>query len=391
MTPGSAPAVWVIAALGQSPGVLTELVWALCDEGHDIVGFEVWTTSAGQSRLAEDIGSPAWMRLKLAVHPRWFPHAPHPDTLDDHPPPAAADVREAVRRRDTFAVQVLCDAGGAALSDIRSTADADAVQEALFDRVDQLASALPPGVQLVGSVAGGRKTLSAALQAAFSMHAPVDARLVHVLVHPHMERPFPRLQAYRFPGDGSQEAWIAAQPDPGSHPPVPRPDQQITLTDIPYAPLAAWRYHHDDANAPSWGAMRQLRRAAGPVRGRLTFVGVDEVWTLEALDADGSALCDPIRLDKMDGLVMAGVLAAGGGAAHKEALAALYAIPEAVPHLPPEPQDAEAWDKRVKAFKSAVGKLRKQTEPLRALGLSDLVYRKDARGIVAHVDVKWSV
>ncbi|MFT4626580.1 MAG: hypothetical protein ACI8PZ_005257 [Myxococcota bacterium] len=246
--------VWVIAVLGQSPGVLTALVWALCREGLNIVGIEVWTTSGGVVNLEGDLRRPddPWLALESAVRPMRFPRPPQPGTLEEHGPPAGAALTRAVRQRSCFATHVLRGASGERL--IRSLGDAEVLQEALYDRVETLTAQLPPDVQLIGSVAGGRKTMAAGLQAAFTMYAEPTARLVHVLVHPDIERPWTRLRAFRFPGDGSQQAWLADNDGP----PAPPLGQQLQLTEIPFAPLRAWRCHFDQVAAPSWSTVRAL-------------------------------------------------------------------------------------------------------------------------------------
>lgn len=378
-----ADSVWVIAVLGHSPGVLTGLVWALCREGLDIVGIEVWTTTGGVARLEGDLRRPddPWLALEGVVRPRRFPRPPPPGTLEEHPPPRGDALARAVRQRTCFATNVLRSATGDRLEDIRTLGDAEVLQEALYDRVEALTRDLPPEVQLVGSVAGGRKTMSAGLQAAFTMYAEPTARLVHVLVHPDIERPYPRLRAFRFPGDGSQEAWLADE----DAPPPPPVGQQVQLTEIPFAPLRAWRYHFDQQRPPRWSEVRRLRQASAGVRGRLVFHERDEVWTLVALGDDDAVIYD-LPLTKVVGCAMAAVVLTDGGR-YDAMVEALEGHPVLRTHVPPPATGADEHERRRGAMRTAVGELRRVTQPLRSLGLSDLYYRKDGRGIVAPIAI----
>ncbi len=70
----------------------------------------------------------------------------------------------------------------APLSDLLTSPDAALVADAIYQCVHDLSRpGCPP---LVASIAGGRKTMSADLQAAFSVYARPEDRLVHVLVEP---------------------------------------------------------------------------------------------------------------------------------------------------------------------------------------------------------------
>ncbi len=64
--------VYVVALLGESPGVLTELLWHLVAvERLRIAGCEIWTTTAsigeGSTRGLRAIGPEAWDALRQAL------------------------------------------------------------------------------------------------------------------------------------------------------------------------------------------------------------------------------------------------------------------------------------------------------------------------------------
>ena len=164
----------LLAVTGLSPQVLTETVWALADEGYGLPDeVHVVTTGTGarfvdavlldrpaayKARPIEPQG-PGWARLAEALG------APLPAPL------VTAPTRPGEQ---------------APLDDLTTSPDAALVADALYQRAHDLtAPGRPP---LVASIAGGRKTMSADLQSAFSVYARPGDRLVHVLVDPAHER-----------------------------------------------------------------------------------------------------------------------------------------------------------------------------------------------------------
>lgn len=181
--------VFVIALLGMSPAVVTELLWHLVKvEERRVVGLEIWTTSsairpAGSRMLNTLAALDRTLREQLG-------------SLAEHLPPLPANLEPAVSRPElpgpVARVVRFCDADDVGLTDVDDDASATRVAEQLERRVGELTRSLGE-VELVGSLAGGRKTMSAALQTAFALHArPLD-RLLHVLLHPDLESKGPPL------------------------------------------------------------------------------------------------------------------------------------------------------------------------------------------------------
>lgn len=166
--------ILVLAVLGTSPAVVTELLWhLLVREQRTLAGVEIWSTSTG---AAPETLRPLWNQLatlapNLPILPARIPKTPPGDAPFDGTPVRFVTFR---------------GADNTELADIDDADATDRVAAALHDRVRVLGRS--DDYELVGSLAGGRKTMSAALQTAFSFQAPAGARLVHVLLHPQVEK-----------------------------------------------------------------------------------------------------------------------------------------------------------------------------------------------------------
>ncbi len=156
--------VYVMCVLGESPTVLSNLLWWLASvEQQPVAGIEVWATGRGIGHLQQLVATEDWSALQRLTGPlpalqagvepaSSFGFRVHPHTLEE-----------------------------AVLDDVRSADEAAAVSACLHDRVRTLRQELPEGIQLLGCLAGGRKTVSAALQTAFCLQARAQDRLVHVV------------------------------------------------------------------------------------------------------------------------------------------------------------------------------------------------------------------
>jgi len=198
---------YVLAVLGESPAVLSELLWWLCvREQRPVAGIEVWATGRGGERLRKLVDSPAWSELSAQTGP--LPMLQPVDT----PPQASHGFR---------VHPLLC--GDRVLHDVRSQEESAAVAARLHDRVRSIRADLPDHIDLVASLAGGRKTVSAALQTALCLQAGPTDRLVHVLLHAELEAALRRegqLTSFCAPGP----RWQAL-----SHVPV---DDQVLVYDV---------------------------------------------------------------------------------------------------------------------------------------------------------------
>ena len=257
--------VYVVAILGTSPGVLTNLLWLLAArEAHRVVGVELWTTGGsdgggGLGRLKRE--RHGWDALSLLLGDR-IPALPadpqgiRPEA--DGGPPARPGVR-------VFVPWV----GSDPIDDVANHAEATRFAADLHARVRSLARDAPAG--LIGSLAGGRKTMSASLQSAFTLFGRPHDRLVHVLVHPTLEaagllgRPFPTAEVEAQTGVPMAEQVTAHD--------VPFPlVGVIARTTLP--PLAEALDRHD--YEALWGRLREV--ATAPPRARLAPEG--DRWAL---------------------------------------------------------------------------------------------------------------
>lgn len=217
--------VFVIALLGRTAPVITELVWHLVvQDGAQIVGLEVWTTAnpprKPQTHLVDT--AEALERLRAELPEGALPACTAEGLIRD---PPAWNVEPAVRF-----VAVQAD-DGSFLQDVADPEDAVRIDAALYERVRELRMTLPDSVQLVGSLAGGRKTMSTALHTAFELQARIPDRLVHVLAHPKFEAAL----AGKNPviRDGWPTEAAAKQVEISI-------DSLVTVVDVPF-PLVRWR------------------------------------------------------------------------------------------------------------------------------------------------------
>lgn len=206
--------VYALATLGESPSVLSELLWwILVSQRLPLAGIEVWTTEGGCGLLDAAVRSSVWDELQAltGVLPAYEGR-----TLE---PSSSFGFRVHVFEHDR------CP-----LVDVRSQHEASIVGARLHDRVRDLRRDLPQHTAIVGSLAGGRKTVSAALQTAFCLQAGKWDRLVHILQHDQLERTLiteRKRQDYWFP----TVAWEQLSGIPC--------DQQIEVYDVPF-PRVRW-------------------------------------------------------------------------------------------------------------------------------------------------------
>jgi len=178
---------YVLATLGTSPAVLSELLYAMvAEKGYDVVGLEVWTTVEGCRRLTDWLDGGAWRRLGDALSEQRGDGAGERVPSASRAPRDLASVVSRLERGErAFEVREFFR-GDEPLDDVRSPEDARAMDATLFQRVQALTAHLGD-VKLIGSLAGGRKTMSAGLQGAFSLLGRPGDELVHVLLHPRVE------------------------------------------------------------------------------------------------------------------------------------------------------------------------------------------------------------
>lgn len=187
------PEVVLLAVTGMSPAILTETIWALATRPEPVVPTRVVaiTTTGGRTRLAslfqpapELSGQTPWEALRRALERRG---------LD-----LRGRLRFGLTGDDVGVITEFNESTGATgeLADIRSAHDHGAAADFILERVRSLAS--HPDTHLIGSIAGGRKTMGALLYAAFTLAARETDVLTHVLVN----EPFETLPGFWFPAQG---------------------------------------------------------------------------------------------------------------------------------------------------------------------------------------------
>jgi len=188
----------LFAVTGMSPAILTETVWALAHETPATIPDRVVvvTTRAGRDAVQRELfDSGVWDQLQAALQ---------------------ATIRFGTTA-DDIRVFTRADARGRSveLDDIRTPADNEAAADFLLDALRPFTE--NPDVRLIGSLAGGRKTMGALLYACLSLIGRETDRLTHVLVNEPFDDPR-RQPKFYFPTPRDRAA-------------------KIQLADVPFVPL----------------------------------------------------------------------------------------------------------------------------------------------------------
>jgi CRISPR-associated protein (TIGR02584 family) len=201
--------VRVVATAGQTPAILTELGWWTAWRGYNVESVLVWTTEDCRSKVERH----------LALH--W-------DTMRQE---VGAEL---LPERARLELKVLDGPEGGPLPDVRNAADADVVADQIHRDVRTLTQR---DGSLVGWFAGGRKTMSSALQSAFTLYGRSGDLLLHALVHPEIEE-HTQLKAFAWP---TQE-W-ANKVNKELH-------ELVDVAEVPF--LALTRYMLPELSGLSW-------------------------------------------------------------------------------------------------------------------------------------------
>lgn len=294
-----AQGVYVLAVLGESPSVLTELLWWLCVvERRPIAGVEVWATGRGARFVRSLATGDAWRSLEAST-------GPLPDLQPEGTPPDAAHGFRIHRFR----------LGESVLDDVRSEPESAAVSGILHDRVRTLRAALGDHIQLVGSLAGGRKTVSGALQTAFCLQAGPTDRLVHVLLHPDLEsslRDEGRMAEYVSP----QQRWTDLSGVAGA--------EQIVVYDAPFPRIKhlVRRRLADALERLSWDEVWPVLDANAGRNPTATLTRTTfQEWTYTIRDAESAVCLYEVTLGKRPGAVLAAMALVGAGSTAADLIA----------------------------------------------------------------------
>jgi CRISPR-associated protein (TIGR02584 family) len=184
--------ITLLAVTGMSPAILTETLWALANPAadtepilpHRIIAV---TTTEGRARLEQlfqpsaQLGVTPWDALRAALAARGHD--------------LSGRLRFGLTGDDIRVITAADPATGRTreLPDIRDRADNEAAADFLLEQVRAIVE--NPDTQLIASIAGGRKTMSALLYACLTLVGRETDRLTHVLV----SEPFETLRDFWFP------------------------------------------------------------------------------------------------------------------------------------------------------------------------------------------------
>ena len=176
----SGPAINLLALVGFSPAVVTETLYVLLREGRRIGAVHLVATGAGATAIARLVASDTGQVAAL-----WAAHG------RGQPPP---EVRSHTIARPSGPI-----------ADIRSADDHDIMADTISRLVAELTGESQP--PLHASIAGGRKTMGAALIIAMCLHGRTDDRVSHCLVSSELEAD--RDFYFPAPGDGRADAQVS--------------------------------------------------------------------------------------------------------------------------------------------------------------------------------------
>ena len=205
--PADYPRRVLLAVSGLSPQIVTETLYALA-----VRAARPWIPT--EIRLLTTARGAEHARLNLLSGDRWFGRL----RADYGLPPI---------HFDADCIEVIRDATGAPLGDIRSQADNDATADALTEAVRALSA--DPDAALHVSIAGGRKTMGYYLGYALSLFGRAQDRLSHVLV----DEGYEGHPQFYYPSPGERVIHTLG--------PNPRPldcqQAEVTLAEIPFVRL----------------------------------------------------------------------------------------------------------------------------------------------------------
>jgi CRISPR-associated protein (TIGR02584 family) len=175
----SGPRRILLAVTGLSPQIVTETLYALAvrtDPPWLPTEIRLLTTARGAEHARLNL---------LSQEPGWFHRLRADYGLPDI-------------RFDADCIEVIRDAGGKPLEDIRSQADNDATADVITEQVRAFTA--DPHSALHVSIAGGRKTMGYYLGYALSLFGRPQDRLSHVLV----SAPFESHPQFYYPSPGER-------------------------------------------------------------------------------------------------------------------------------------------------------------------------------------------
>lgn len=203
----------LLSLIGYTPAILTETVWELVRAGQIPDEVYVFATppmvQVAREQLFKGGASSVWAEMEDFLHRLGY--LPEGRCL---PKPKSVS---------------FTGVGGRSLEDGIDTKDLDAISEIFLTRIRQLKSRKPTP-QLLISITGERKSVSAQLQTAVALGADASDRMIHVDAPPA----FVRNKAFFHPGQKNNII-----PDPtNSGKELDADKAKISLFDIPFLPIS---------------------------------------------------------------------------------------------------------------------------------------------------------
>ncbi|HXF06613.1 MAG TPA: CRISPR-associated ring nuclease Csm6 [Blastocatellia bacterium] len=217
-----------VTVLGQTPQVVTETLYALMVERRvPISEIFVITTRVGAERAWRDLLDPH--QGQFFAFCREYGFDPRSITFDEHHILTIVKTPASRRARPpTSATSKPGQRADRALEDIRTVEDNRCLAEQLLGFIRQLTE--NPHTVVHGSIAGGRKTMSAYMLLAFTLYGREQDRLYHVLV----PEPFERNPQFFFPPRRERLIGIGVGQVASTR------EARIDLAEIPFVRLRPW-------------------------------------------------------------------------------------------------------------------------------------------------------
>lgn len=234
----------LLALLGKSSGVVTETVWALAHEAKAVIPDEVVviTTRPGADMAGRILlKQGAWEALRHSLAAEGFP-------AQGKLRFGSADSIRTLPRPD----------GRGDLDDLLTAEDNMAAADAMMRYVRSFTE--DPEIDLIASLAGGRKTMAALLMACMCLLGRPQDRVCHVLVNPPYDRP-DLAPLFLFPQPGMVHHL------PGDSKSYPAEEARVELAEIPFVRVRSWYEKRFRTLPPSY--MSLVRR----VQENLQFSG----------------------------------------------------------------------------------------------------------------------
>ena len=206
----------LITSMGMSPSVLTETVWSLAHQASPVIPDDIVVIMARNvaDKLRKELlegANPVWPRLLAALRK---------EKLD-------VDGKLAF---GAASIHIIPDASGNEMWDLRSSDDNLVAADFMLRQIRQYTET--PDTELIVSIAGGRKTMSALLFSCMTLLGRDCDRIVHVLLPQELEGGSE--PSFYFPEKGVVYTSVRSRKKIKSY------KLRSELFDVPYVRMRGW-------------------------------------------------------------------------------------------------------------------------------------------------------